>query len=241
MDRGVGGEAAVAEEGLEPWFVGSHQPGVSRPHRVPVATETFRVDFEPRGQEIDPAAHIENVLPGHALTGHHVAQELEALIGAVSLPLVGILPFLEAQRIGTEHHVAFPGQSGAGVVHGTTREAGRFALTEVVLAVVLVPDRNAGCRVGLVDPVGNEQHGRDVVVHFRFVRQRLDAIALLLNRLAMHGIERTGLRPRAAQAGHESLPEFVGALHGREFRLWWFRSDNGGDAERGPGRRYLDK
>ena len=65
MDGGVSGQTAVADQALEPRLPGPHEPGVGRSHRMAVAPQSLRVDFEPARQVVYGSPHIENVLPGH--------------------------------------------------------------------------------------------------------------------------------------------------------------------------------
>ena len=79
VNRGVGRQAAVADQAFQPWLPRADEPSVSRTHRMAVAADPVLVHFRPLAQVVDGPPHVEDVLPGHALAGDHVPQELETL------------------------------------------------------------------------------------------------------------------------------------------------------------------
>jgi hypothetical protein len=94
---------------------------------------------------IDRAAHVEDVLPRHRLSRDDIAKEFETFVVPPGELFFGVLAFFETERVGAEDDVTELRQFGAGVMHRVPRQAGRLGLAEVVLAVVLVPDRDRGC------------------------------------------------------------------------------------------------
>jgi hypothetical protein len=95
----------------------------------------------PRRQVIDRAPHVEDVLPGQAAAVDHILEEQKPFEIA-PFELAG-LPLLETDRVGTKHHVSLARQRRSGVVHRIAGQSGGLALTEVILAVVLMPKTNA--------------------------------------------------------------------------------------------------
>ncbi len=164
-----------------------------------------------RAEVVDRPAHVEDVLPRHALAGDHVAEELESLEVAAAQVLA--LPLAEAQGIGAEDDVSLLGQRHAGVVHGTARQAGRLDLAQVPRAVVLVPDGHGRGRMVGIDAVGHQQQRRHAVARLDLVGDRLDAVAVLADRLANHRPQVARLRPRPAQALEQFLSQVLRCCH----------------------------
>jgi hypothetical protein len=133
-----------------------------------VATEPIGLNFLATGQVINGSSHVENMLPSEALPGHDVSQEQEAFQVAASM-FISLFALSESQRVGAQHDIAFPSECDAGVVHGITGKACRFALAKLPLAVVLVPDADPRSRPIGVDFIGNEQVRGDTFAGFRLI------------------------------------------------------------------------
>ena len=217
VDRGVGRQATITDEGLEARFKRSHEPGVGRTHRVPVTSDAVGFHLGTRGEEVDRPAHVEDVFPSHALSLDEVTEEFEAFIISALVAFRRVLPLLKALGIGTEDNVTFPGEGGSGVVRGIARQPGRFAFPEMPLAVVLVPDGDRRSGMLGIHAIGNEKQGRDplddtIVEPARgLVGERFDAESLVLVCLPDHGMKRGGSGPGASKAYKKTGTEIFGA------------------------------
>ena len=134
-----------------------------------VAADPIRVHFRPAGEIVHGASHVEDILPGEALSLDDVAQEQEPLEIATSQS-VRLLPLLETERVGAQHDVAFAGQRHARVMHRVSGQSGRFALAQMPFAVVLVPHANARRGWQALTPCGNEQVRGNSLARLRLER-----------------------------------------------------------------------
>ena len=100
VDAFVSGEAAVADEGFEAGFPGADEPGVGGAHGVAVTSEVVGLDFGAGDEEVDSAAHIQNVLPGHGFAGDDVAEEFVSFVPDAFEFAGGVLAFFEAEGVG---------------------------------------------------------------------------------------------------------------------------------------------
>ncbi len=137
-----------------------------------------------------------------------------------------MLSFAEAEGIWAEDDVAFEGESDAGMVHGVAGESGGFDFTEVVGAVVLVPDGDGGGGVIGVDAIGDEEIGGDAVVGFDVVGDVFEAVALFLGGMSEEGFEFRGLRPGSAEALEEFCLELLGGNGGLGVGWGWVSVDH---------------
>ena len=147
MNRFVGWQAAVSDQTLQPGLPGADEPGMSRPHRMPVTADPVRFHLRPTHQEIDCPLHIEDILPGHALSVDDIPQEFEPFERTI-FQFSGRVPaFFKTQGVWTEHHIPFARQRRPGVMHRVRHQSGGFRLSLGPVPRVLMPDADRWCRL----------------------------------------------------------------------------------------------
>ena len=120
-----------------------------------VTAKSICVRFIKVRQHIHGATHIMNVFPGHTLSVDDVTQELKAFVHHRLELASGILSLFETKCVGTDDNVAFLAKCNSGVMHLIAREAGRLTFAQMILAVMLMPDRNTGSRSLRGDTTGD--------------------------------------------------------------------------------------
>ena len=182
----IGWEAAVSYEALESWLPGANKPSVGRAHGVTEAADPASIDLRPADQEVDGAAHVENVLPGQAFAGNGVLKEFKAF---VFVPFeVWVPSVLEGEGVWTKDDIAESSQFGTDMVHGVSGESCWFALSPMPLRGVLMPDRDRRCGAVGGGCIGDQQVCGYAMLGFDLEFDRYESVAILLNDFSGGGV-----------------------------------------------------